>query len=109
MQAVQNAKGFMPEVLEALRVVFPDRTEIALKVIRSESGDTPQLTHNNFAPTHHTKMIQNLKGFHYSAIISFQNGTHLIVGEENKSMYIPRSSIVFFKGTWIMRALVIMN
>ena len=109
MQAVENAKDLMPEVLEAVRVVFPDCTEIAVKVIRSESGDTPQLTHNDFAPAHHPKRIQNLKGFHHSAIIGLQNGTHLLVGEENKSIHIPCSSMVFLEGTWIMRALVIMN
>lgn len=99
MQAVQNAKDLIPEVLEALRVVFPDCTEIVVKVIRSESDDTPQLTHNDFAPTLHTKRIQNLKGFHYSAIIGLQNGTHLLVGEENKSIHIPRSSMMFLEGT----------
>lgn len=98
MQTVQNAKDLIPEVSEALRVVFPDCTEIAVKVIRSESDDTPQLTHNDFAPTLHTKKIQNLKGFHYSAIIGLQNGTHLLVGEENKSIHIPRSSMMFFRG-----------
>ena len=98
MQAVQNGKDIMPEVLEALRAVFPDCTKIEVNIIRSESGDTPQLTHCDFAPTHHAKRIQNLKGFHYSAIIALQNGTHLLVGEENKSIHIPRSSMMFFRG-----------
>ena len=98
MQAVQNAPEFMSATLEALQTVFPECTELAVKVLRSESGDPAQLTHRDFAPTHNTKLMQNLKGFHYSAIVSLQNSTNLLVGPERELINIPRASMLLFRG-----------
>ena len=98
MQAITNAKDFMPETIEALKRVFPECTEMEFKLLRSVAGDTQQRLHEDFTSTASTKRMQNLKGFHYSGIISLQNYTKLIVGE-NKELYnIARSSMLFFRG-----------
>ena len=98
MQAITNAKDFMPETIEALKRVFPECTEMEFKLRRSVAGDTQQRLHEDFTPTASTKRMQNLKGFHYSGIISLQNYTKLIVGE-NKELYnIARSCMLFFRG-----------
>jgi hypothetical protein len=98
MQALTNAKDSMPKTLEALKTVFPDCTEMAVKIMRSVGDDTQESIHNDFTPTVTTKRMQNLKGFHYSGIISLRNDTKLIVGEENEPIDIPRASMLFFRG-----------
>ena len=98
MQAITNAKDFMPETIGALKRVFPECTEMEFKLITSVAGDTQQRLHEDFTPTAFTKRMQNLKGFHYTGIISLQNNTKLIVGEDKELVNIPRSSMLFFRG-----------
>ena len=98
MQAITNAKDFMPETIDALKRVFPECKEMEFKLIRSVAGDTQQRLHEDFTPTAFTKRMQNLKGFHYTGIISLQNNTKLIVGEDKELVNIPRSSMLFFRG-----------
>lgn len=51
MQAITNAKDFMPETIEALKRVFPECTEMEFKLRRSVAGDTQQRLHEDFTPT----------------------------------------------------------
>ena len=80
MQTVGNAEEFMPEIFESLRRIFPGCTELVVKVITSAIGDTAQSTHHDFAATEYTKRMQNLARFQFSAIISVQDGTTILVG-----------------------------
>lgn len=44
MRNVSNSLDIMPDLLEAIKIVFPDCLTIKVKLLHSEAGDTAQLT-----------------------------------------------------------------
>ena len=69
---------------------------IKAKILRSMAGDVPQALHRDHAPTASTKAIKSLSSYHYSAVISFEDDTRLIIGE--KEIDIQRFSMLFYRG-----------
>ena len=47
MQLVPKPEYYIPHVMVALTSVFPGCTNTLVKLIRSNRGDTPQLTHTH--------------------------------------------------------------
>lgn len=95
-QNVSNTELIIPEVMEAIKKVFPGCKSINAKILRSMAGDVPQALHRDRAPTASTKAIKNLSSCHYSAVISFEDDTRLIIGK--KEIDIQRFSMLSFRG-----------
>lgn len=95
-QNVSNTELIIPEVMEAIKMVFPVCKSINGKILRSMAGDVPQALHRDHAPTASTKAIKSLSSYHYSAVISFEDDTRLIIGE--KEIDIQRFSMLFYRG-----------
>ena len=69
-----------------------------MKLLHSEAGDTAQLTHTDYVPSNLQPSKLLLKKFHYSAFISIEENTELLVGESRLVVKIPLYSIHFFRG-----------
>jgi hypothetical protein len=71
---------------------------VKLKVLKSQAGDTPQTTHTDYVPPDMKIRIANLQEFHYSAVISIEENTRLLVGKSRSSVDIPLHGMIFFRG-----------
>ena len=98
MRNVSNSLDIMPDLLEAIKIVFPDCLTIKVKLLHSEAGDTAQLTHTDYVPSNLQPSKLLLKKFHYSAVISIEENTELLVGESRLVVKISLHSILFFRG-----------
>jgi hypothetical protein len=100
MQAIKNPE-YLSNVLEAIKQVFPLCDNLVIKLLSSMAGDKEQDLHADFVPTENTGAIRDLKNFHYSAIISIQNNTQLIIGQRKEIVDIPIFSMLFFRGDMV--------
>ena len=66
------------------------------KLITSSPGDPQQPLHRDFDKE--KKPVPNLSEFHYSAIVSLEENTRLIVGRLGESIDIPLHSMLIFRG-----------
>jgi hypothetical protein len=64
--------------LSAIRIVFVMFNVIVVKLLRSELGDTEQLTHVDF-DVENANNVEDLSEFNYSAIISIQPNTNYLL------------------------------
>lgn len=98
MQELTDPKEAIPDVLEALKVVFSECDRVVVKLIKSEKGDIQQIIHTDYEL--YKKPLRTLSHYHYSAIISVQDGTKLMVGkvENCQQIIIPLHSMLFFRG-----------
>lgn len=98
MQVLKNPETILTDVLSALKYVFPECVHVSVKILKSRPGDPPQLTHLDHQ--NHLRIPSKLSEFHYSAIISIENGTCLLVGktDEQVSYDIPIHSMLLFRG-----------
>jgi hypothetical protein len=96
MQTIRNPENVLFDVLSAIRIVFVMFNVIVVKLLRSELGDTEQLTHVDF-DVENANNVEDLSEFNYSAIISIQPNTKLLVGKSRKSVDIPLHSMLFFR------------
>ena len=71
---------------------------MVLKLLTSKARNAEQASHEDFVPDESTGTMQNSKCFHYSAVISIQDKTELLVGEARKAVQIPLYSMLFFRG-----------
>lgn len=77
------------EVLSyVLRIVFAMSNVIEVKRLESSAGDIEQMTHVDFKRKE-SNYVKNLSEFHYSAIISTEQDTQLLVAESRESVNIP--------------------
>ena len=97
MQSIKNA-DYLSDILKATQHVFPMCDHIVLKLLTSKAGDVEQATHEDFVPDESTGTMQNLKSFHFSAVISIQENTELLIGEIRLVVHIPMYSMLFFRG-----------
>ena len=97
-QTVGSAELIIPEVIDAIKRVFPGCKSITAKILKSTKGDVPQALHQDYSPAESPKAIKSLSRYHYSAVISFDNDTRLIIGDKNEEICIPRLSMIFFRG-----------
>ena len=98
MQAVSNATDYLSSVITALSTVFPKCDKLLVKLLKSQAGDTAQELHTDFTPTQTTTAIKDLSGYHYSALISFEENTRLLCDTEKKEIHIPLFSMILFRG-----------
>jgi hypothetical protein len=100
MQEVSRKKFplYISNIVAAVNVVFPLCRTVNLKVLKSQAGDTPQTTHTDYVPPDMKIRIANLQEFHYSAVISIEENTRLLVGKSRSSVDIPLHGMIFFRG-----------
>lgn len=98
MQLIRNPQEILGDLWAAINAVFPACSEIEVKMLKSEAGDTQQLIHTDYAPEGIATPIRHLSGFLYSAVISLEKNTKLLVGECLKEIKIPMHSMIFFRG-----------
>lgn len=99
MQAVKNPEEILPDVLTALKIVFSKCVHVVVKLITSVAGDPQQALHRDFDKE--DRPVSTLSEFHYSAIISLEENTRLIVGSLRESINIPLHSMLLFRGDMI--------
>lgn len=97
MRTIRDPESFLPDVLRAVKIVFAKCDIIVAKLLISTDGDEEQLTHLDFE-REETNYVTMLSEFHYSAIISIEENTRLLVGESRKSVDIPLYSMLLFRG-----------
>jgi hypothetical protein len=97
MKEVSAPERYVPNILAAVKLVFPLCTERKLKLLTSEGGDVAQTNHTNYVTPEAKIRIANLQEFHYSAVISIEQNTRLLVGESRKSIDIPLRAMLFFR------------
>ena len=98
MQALQNPDAYVKNVIDAIKLVFPRCEYFKVKLLKSKAGDTEQMTHTDFVPKEPKKKMKDLKGFHFSGVISIQEGTKLLLGDTREPKDILLYSILFFRG-----------
>jgi hypothetical protein len=100
MQAVSTKKFplYIRDVVAAVNVVFPLCRTVKLKILKSQAGDTPQTTHTNYVPGVMKMRLANLQEFHYSAVISIEESSKILVGKSRSSVDIPLHGMIFFRG-----------
>jgi hypothetical protein len=97
MQPLKNPELVLSDVLEAIRVVFSECIHIVVKKLKSKAGDVEQITHIDFVQKDHTT-VHALSHFHYSAIISLEENTELLVSKLRIPVSVPLHSMLFFRG-----------
>ena len=97
MQDIEQPE-FLADVRSAIQHVFPKCIHYNVKCLTSYSGDIAQDLHQDFVPDDSTCVMHDLKVFHFSAIVSIQNGTKLIIGSEKEIVPIPLYSMLLFRG-----------
>ena len=97
MQAIDNPHAYLSDVFSALKHVFSGCVHIVVKLLKSVPGDPEQLTHVDF-DTILEPSFMKLSEFNYSAIISLEDNTRLLVGDNKKSISIPIHSMILFRG-----------
>lgn len=100
MQSIKKA-DYLLSVMGAIRHVFPICNHIVIKLLTSLAGNKEQDLHTDFVPDETTNAIRTLREFHYSAIISIQEDTKLIVGAGKEMVDIPNHSMLFFRGDMV--------
>ena len=100
MQSIKKA-DYLLSVIGAIKHVFPMCDHIVMKLLTSLAGNKEQDLHADFVPNETTNAIRTLEEFHYSAIISIQEDTKLIVGEKKQIVDIPNHSMLFFRGDMV--------
>jgi hypothetical protein len=100
MQEVSKKKFplYISNIVAAVNIVFPLCRTVKLKVLKSQAGDTPQTTHTDYVPPDMKIRIANLQEFHYSAVISIEENTRLLVGKSRSSVDTPLHGMIFFRG-----------
>ena len=98
MQTVRNPRAILANVLSAIRKIFPECSKIIVKMLTSKAGDTAQAIHTDFVSNALLPIKLELKSFHYSAIISFEPNTRLLIGSNRDEFQIPLHSMLFFRG-----------
>ena len=96
MQAVRIPEDILSDVLSALKIVFSKCVHIVVKLLTSFPGDPQQPLHQDFDKE--KKPVPNLSEFHYSAIVSLEENTRLIVGRLRESIDIPLHSMLIIRG-----------
>ena len=97
MHALEDPSVHLSDVLEAIRFVFSGCSNITVKLLNSKAGDKAQDSHTDYVPDRATP-IESLSAFHYSALISLEEDTTLLVGRGSKTVSIPLHSMIFFRG-----------
>lgn len=97
IQALNNPELVLSDILEAVKVVFRECKYIVAKMLVSKPGDKEQITHLDFVQDDFA-IIRTLSHFHFSAIISLEEGTELLVGKSRIPVSIPLHSMLFFRG-----------
>ena len=98
MQLVKDPKKILSDLMAAINLVFPACSAIEVKMLKSEAGDTEQLTHTDYVPGRIQTNLLHLNAFHYSAVISVEENTRLLVGKALEEVSIPLHSMIFFRG-----------
>lgn len=96
MQDLKNPEDVLSDVLSALQTDFSKYVHIAVNFFSSISGDPEQQTYTDFAQE--VNSLTNLSEFHYSAIVSLEENTHLLIGPLRVSVDIPLHSMPLFRG-----------
>lgn len=98
MQEVKNPEDILTDIMSALQHVFPECVHVAIKLLKSRAGDLSQSTHLDHQ--NHLPLPSKLSEFHYSAIISIEDSTSILVGKtDNQVSYdIPKYSMFLFRG-----------
>ena len=98
MQPVTNPEYFLVDAIKAINKIFPHCPNLVIKLLKSARGDPAQVNHSDFAPDDsNTASITDLKSYHYSAIISIQDDTRLLIGESRIEAHIPKYSMIFLE------------
>ena len=97
MQALEDPSVHLSDVLDAIKSVFSGCCNITVKLLKSKPGDIAQDKHTDYVPDKATP-IKSLSAFHYSALISLEDDTTLLVGRGSKTVSIPLHSMIFFRG-----------
>ena len=98
MQAVSNASDYLSSIITALSIVFPKCDKLLVKLLKSVAGDPAQELHTDFTPNQTTRPMKDLSGFHYSALISFEENTRLLCDTDMKEIHLPLYSLILFRG-----------
>ena len=86
------------DVIKAINKVLTHCPTLVFKLLKSAKGDPVQDNHADFAPDDsNPAAITDLKGYHYSAIISIQDDTRLLIGESRVEVDIPKYSMIFLE------------
>ena len=78
------------------KIDFSKCVNIAVKLITSIAGDSEQQTHTDFAKE--VNSLINLSQFHYSAIVSLEENTRLLIGPLRVSVDISLHSMLLSRG-----------
>ena len=98
MQRLKKPEDILCDVLEAIKIAFSECYHIVVKLLKSEQGDTQQISHTDYVPQFNS--LRSLSHFHYSAIMNIEENTKLIVGE-SEVVKIPLHSMLFFRGDMV--------
>lgn len=96
MQTLTNPEAVISDVLEAIKVVYNECSTIKVKMLKSNGSDKAQTTHYDLVQG--LTSVNKVAAFHYSALISLQADTKLLIGEERVEVDIPPFSMLFFRG-----------
>ena len=91
---IATGSAVQGDVLSALKIVFSKCVHIVVKLLTSVPGDPQQPLHRDFDKE--KRPVPNLSEFHYSAIVSLEENTRLIVGRLGESIDIPLHSMLIF-------------
>lgn len=98
MQEVDSPERYVPQLFSAFKLAFPLCKTRKLKLLTSEAGDVAQMTHTDYVPPVSEVSIDDMREFHYSAVIAIEDNTRLLVGIRRKITDIPLHVMIFFRG-----------
>jgi hypothetical protein len=98
MQPLEDPEAILGNVIAAIRIVFPQCTSMVVKMLKSKAGDTAQITHTDYVPEVKPVQLKHLKAFHFSAIISIEHDTRLLISKAREEIEVPLHSMVLFRG-----------
>jgi hypothetical protein len=100
MQEVSKMKFplYISDIVAAVTAVLPLFRNVNLKLLKSQAGDTSQTTHTDYVPPDMKIRIANLQEYNYSAVISIEDSTNILVGKSSSTVDIPFHGIIFFRG-----------
>ena len=104
MQEINKPEDLIGDVLKAITYVFTGCPTIIVKLLTSQKGDRQHLLHTDYVPTDATIIMKNLNRFHYSAVISIEQDTKLVIGSFLEVVDIPLHSMQFFRGDMVHAA-----
>lgn len=88
-----NPEDVVSDVLEAIKVAYKECSTVKVKLLKSTGGDKAQTTHYDLVQGLTT--VNKVAAFHYSALISLQADTKLLIGEDRVEVDIPPFSMFF--------------